>query len=250
MKIAILTGASAGLGKEYFYNLTKRSDIDCIWLIARRKDRLEQLAADTDKPCVILPLDLTDEQSFEILKEKLTEQTVEIKILINNAGFGKLGNVEELSVTDQTDMVRLNCAALTAVTTVCLQFMQKGSFIVNVCSIASFAPNPRMTVYSSTKAYVLSFSKSLRQEVKKRGINVLATCPGPMNTEFLSVANITGNSKTFDILPYCDPKKVAAHSLKQAEKGRAIHTPKLFYKFYRILAKLLPHSFIMKLSKT
>ncbi len=250
MKIAILTGASAGLGKEYFYNLKERSDIDCIWLIARRKDRLEQLALSTDKPCRILPLDLTDEQSFDILKEKLEEENAEIKILINNAGFGKLGNVEELSVKDQTDMVSLNCAAMTAVATICLKYMKKGSFMVNVCSIASFAPNPRMTVYSSTKAYVLSFSKSLRQEVKKRGINVLATCPGPMNTEFLSVANITGNSKTFDILPYCDPKKVAADSLKQAENGKAIHTPKLFYKFYRILAKLLPHSLVMKLSKT
>lgn len=250
MKIAILTGASAGLGKEYFYNLIKRSDIDCIWLIARRKERLMELAESTDKPCEILPLDLTDRTSFDVLSEKLKEQNPEVKILINNAGFGKLGNVEELSVQDQTDMVSLNCAAMTAVTTVCLKYMQKGSFIVNVCSIASFAPNPRMTVYSSTKAYVLSFSKSLREEVKHKGINVLATCPGPMNTEFLDVANISGNSKTFDILPYCDPKKVAAASLKQAEKGRAIHTPKLFFKFYRILAKLLPHGFVMKLSKT
>ena len=128
--------------------------------------------------------------------------------------------------------------------------MKSGSYIINVCSIASFCPNARMSVYSSTKAYVKSFSRGVRFENKKRGINVLAVCPGPMNTEFLGVAGISGNSKTFETLPYCDPSKVAIGSIKAAEKGRAIYTPRAFYKFYRALAKVVPTSIMMHLSKT
>ena len=108
-----------------------------------------------------------------------------------------------------------------------------------------------MTVYCSTKAYVLSFTKSLNFELRGTGINVCAVCPGPMATEFLDVAGISGGkSKTFETLPYCDPDKVAAGALKAASGGRNIYTPKAFYKFYRFLAKILPHSLVMKMSKT
>ena len=164
----------------------------------------------------------------------------------------------DMTYPDQAGMVDLNCRALTAVTTICLPYMKRragkekvSSFILNTCSIASFAPNPRMTVYCSTKAYVLSFTKSLNFELRGTGINVCAVCPGPMATEFLDVAGISGGkSKTFETLPYCDPDKVAAGALKAASGGRNIYTPKAFYKFYRFLAKILPHSLVMKMSKT
>ena len=108
-----------------------------------------------------------------------------------------------------------------------------------------------MTVYCSTKAYVLSFTKSLRFELRGTGINVCAVCPGPMATEFLDVAGISGGkSKTFETLPYCDPDKVAAGALKAASAGRNVYTPRAFFKFYRFLAKILPHSLVMRMSKT
>jgi len=151
----------------------------------------------------------------------------------------------------QTRMIDLNNRAMTAVTSVALPFMTRGSFVINVCSIASFAPNPRMTVYSSTKAYVLSFSKSLRFELKKKGINVLALCPGPMDTEFLPAAGIAkGASHTFDTLPRVQPAMAAERSLRAAAKGRGIYTPRAFFKLYRLLAKLLPHGLVMHMSKT
>ena len=180
----------------------------------------------------------------------LSKNDANIKILINNAGYGTLGDVYESDYMTQSGMVDLNCRALTALTAISLKHMQEGSFIINVCSIASFCPNARMTVYSSTKAYVKSFSRGLRFENKKRGINCLAVCPGPMETEFLSVGNIKGNSKTFDTLPYCNPSKVAKNSLVYAEKGRAVYTPTAFYKFYRFLAKIVPTGIMMHLSKT
>lgn len=251
MGIAILTGASAGLGKEYFKHLVKLDSIDEIWLIARRRDRLEEMAESCSKKCRVIAMDLTDKQSLKELDNILNEEKPDVKALVNNAGFGKLGNVDELPYEEQTMIVELNNTALTAVTAMTLPFMSKGAFILNVCSIASFCPNPRMTVYCSTKAYVLSFTKSLRYELKGRGINCCAVCPGPMSTEFLSVAGIGNhNSKTFDTLPYCDPAKVAEISVKKALAGKAVYTPRLFFKFYRVLAKILPHNWLMPLSKT
>ena len=180
MKVAILTGASAGLGTEYFKNLIPRNDIDEIWLIARRADRLEEMAASCSKKCRVIPMDLTDKANLDTLKNIFETENPDVRILINNAGFGKLGNVDELPFDEQMKIVELNAAALTGVTAIALKFMQAGAFILNVCSIASFCPNPRMTAYSSSKAYVLSFSKSLRYELKNRKINVCAACPGPM----------------------------------------------------------------------
>lgn len=259
MKIAIITGASSGLGEKLLCETQKRFSLDEIWIIARRAVRLETLAEKCAGAAKIVPvpLDLTDYASYDKLSAMLEEKKPEIFALINNAGFGKLGNMIDMTYPAQAGMVDLNCRALTAVTTVCLPYMKKregkekvSSFVLNTCSIASFAPNPKMTVYCSTKAYVLSFTKSLRFELRGTGINVCAVCPGPMATEFLDVAGITGNSKTFDTLPYCDPDKVAAGALKAANAGRNVYTPKVFFKFYRLLAKLLPHSLVMHMSKT
>lgn len=250
MTVTVLTGASSGLGKEFFEALCASVQADEIWVIARRRERLEALAAAHPQKAVrILPLDLTAEDSFRTLQTLLETERPQVKALVNNAGFGKLGNVADVPYSAAAGMVDLNCRALTVLTTLFLPYMQKGSFILNVCSIAAFVPNTRLTVYSSTKAYVFSFSTALRRELKPRGINVLAVCPGPMATEFLPVAGIeNGASKTFERLPYCDPTRVAKTALKKAQKGRAVYTPRGFYKFYRVLAKLLPHNWLMPLS--
>lgn len=252
MKTAIITGASSGLGAEFVKAvLNKRCDIEKIIVIARRKDRLEQLKAELGDIIHPLPLDLTDGKSYEELKKVLESLGAEVKLLINNAGFGKLGDFDKIDASDNALMVRLNCEALTAVTGVCLPFMKDGGEIINTCSIASFAPNIRMAAYSSTKAYVMSLSRALREELKPRKINVLACCPGPMDTEFLPVANITkGASHTFDTLPRVDARVMAEKSLDASQKGKAVYTNKLFYKFYRLVAKILPHSLVMKFAKT
>ena len=251
MSIAILTGASAGLGQSFFKSLlTRHPDLDSIWLIARRKERLEEMGEGSPIPVKVLPLDLVDTANYDLLADALKEAGAKVKILINNAGLGELDNVADSTWPVQSRMVDLNCRALTAVTTVVLPYMERGSFIVNVCSIASFCPNARMTVYSSTKAYVMSFTKGLREELKPLGINALAVCPGPMNTEFLDVANITERSKMFKTLPYSDPDAVADKAMVAAAKGRCVYTHLLLFKVYRVLAKILPHSLMMKFCKT
>lgn len=252
MNIAVITGASSGLGAEYtkaVYNT--RLDLDEIWIIARRFDRLQALQQELGSTVIPVQLDLTDDGATEKYTALLKEKNATVKLLINNAGFGKLGNFDELSEKENVGMVRLNCEALTAITSATLPFMNENSEIINTCSIASFAPNTRMAVYSSTKAYVMSLSRALRVELKPRKINVLAVCPGPMDTEFLAVANIPkGASHTFDTLPRVNAQTIAKKSLIASKKGKAVYTNKLFYKFYRFIAKILPHSIVMKMCGT
>lgn len=252
MNIAVITGASAGLGTEYAKAVDKMRDgIDEIWLIARRKEKLNEVAKLLTKPVRILDLDITNNNHIETYENLLKTENANVKLLINNAGCGKLGMFDRLSKEENGSMVRLNCEALTVMANVTLPFMKENSEIINTCSIASFAPNTRMAVYSSTKAYVMSFSRALRSELKSRKINCLAVCPGPMETEFLGLAGIEkGTSHTFDTLPRDNPQKVAEHSLKASRKGKAVFCDKFFYKFYRLAAKVLPTSIVMKMAKT
>ena len=252
MKTAIITGASSGLGRELARQIEDVfPDIERYWLIARREDRLESLAISLpgrDTAC--LALDLCDPMSFVSLKDRLAEEKPEISLLVNCAGCGYLGRVGEMDTASQTRMVDLNVRALTAVTNIVLPYMPEGSHILNVSSIASFCPNPRMTVYSSTKAYVSSFTVGLNEELRRRKVSVTAVCPGPMDTEFLPLAGVTGRSSTFEFLPYCDQVRVAGGALRAAKAGHTLSTPKLLYKFYRVPAKLTPTQLLVKFVKT
>lgn len=252
MKIAVITGASSGLGKEYVSEvLRQRNWLDEIWIIARRQERLEQIKSLYGEKIRAVALDITKESAQESYADLLNESQAQVMLLINNAGYGKLGNFDEIPVNDNAGMVRLNCEAVTVMSALTIPFMTYGSEIINVCSIASFAPNPRMAVYCSTKAYIMSLSRCMRYELKHRGINVIAVCPGPMDTEFLPNANITpGKSHTFDTLPRVKTSDVAKKSLIASEKKNSVYTNHIFYKFYRLIAKILPHSLVMKFSKT
>lgn len=253
MSVAIITGASSGLGAEYARALRAlRPDIDTYWLIARRTDRLEAMKKELPGIKIeSISLDLTKESCLTALADKLEKEKPDVALLVNNAGRGKLGEFSGQPWRDQADTVELNNTALTAVTSMALPHMQRGSAIVNVCSIAAFVPTARMTVYCSTKAFVMSFSRALRHELKGRGINVLAACPGPMETEFLPLAGIEkGKSASFDWLPRVNPTRMAEKSLKAAFAGRAVYTDKTIYKLYRVVAKLLPHAWLLKFTAT
>lgn len=252
MKTAIITGASSGLGQEFARQLKEVfPEVECCWLIARRGDRLKKLAAamsDLEVEC--LALDLCDTMSLMAFQEKLVANQPEVTLLVNNAGCGYLGRIGEVDTASQTRMIDLNLRALTAITNMTVPFMTSGSRILNVSSIASFCPNPRMTVYSASKAYVTAYTIGAAEELKNKKISVTAVCPGPMATEFVDVGNIVGNSRMFEILPYCDQVRVAAGALRAARAGRTIYTPKLFYKFYRLLAKVTPTKLMVKFTKT
>lgn len=251
MKAAIITGASAGLGLELLKAApTYFPEIEEYWLIARRKEKLIEAASHIKRPCRIFPLDLTAADSYQTLAKELEKIHPEIELLVNNSGCGYLGNVGEGNLDDQLRMVDLNLKGLTAVTHITIPYMPEGSHIINISSIASFCPNARMTVYSAGKAYVSAFTYGIREELRGKGITATAVCPGPMDTDFIYLGDIKGNSKTFDVLPYCDPKKVADGAYRAALQGKMNYTPLAFYKLYRALAKILPVSVTMKMSKT
>lgn len=252
MKIAIVTGASAGLGREIVRQIEAVfPEIEQYWLIARRQNRLKELAASLPEGrAECLPMDLCDPMSFITLQEKLAAERPEVALLVNNAGCGYLGNIGEVETSTQTRMVDLNLRALTAITNIVVPFMAPGSRVLNVSSIAAFCPTPRMTVYSASKSYVSAFTVGLAEELRPKGITATAVCPAPMATEFLEVGRIAGNSRMFERLPYCDQVQVAGGALRAARAGRTIYTPKLFYKVYRLVAKVTPVKLMVKFTKT
>lgn len=251
MKTVVITGASSGLGREFFRAAVKKFSDAEFWLIARREEKLRETAAIApDVKTRIISADIASDEGLGAISALLVSEKPDIKLLVNNAGFGRLGNVGDIDPIVQRDMATLNCGALAAISAMAVGCMSAGSCIINVASIAAFVPTPRMTDYCSTKAFVLSFSKAMREEYRAKGINVLAVCPGPMTTEFLGVAGITSeNSKTFATLPYCNAASVAEKALTAALRGRAVYTNRFIYKFYRVLSRIVPHGLFMKFTK-
>ncbi|MBQ8546416.1 MAG: SDR family NAD(P)-dependent oxidoreductase [Clostridia bacterium] len=250
MNIAIITGASSGIGVEFFKEI-QNEPLDEVWVIARREKSLTEICQKYAKIGYrVLPMDITNKESIEKLSKLLEAEEPCIKFLFNNAGFGVFGAVNTVDYVRQSQMIDLNVKSLTEITSITLKYMDRGSCIINTSSIASFVPNARMASYSASKSYVQSFSIALRHELKKRKINVTAVCPGPMATDFFNIAGVQkGASKKIDSLPMCDPHKTAKGAIKSAKRGRAVYTPRLFYKGCRLLAKVAPHRILMNLAK-
>ncbi|HBM75861.1 MAG TPA: dehydrogenase [Clostridiaceae bacterium] len=250
MSVAVITGSSSGLGREYVNVVVNEfPEVDEIWMVARRLERLNEIAKQyPQKKCKAIGLDISKDESYETLNKILTEAKPDIKLLISNAGVAKRGNFDKAGLKSQLDMCDLNVKGATAVTHLCLPYMKKGSIIMETCSVSAFAPNPHLNVYSATKAYLMSFCTGLRQELKPRGINVCAVHPGWMNTEMNAGGKNTNHTSVSKFLPEVDVKKLASKSLAAARKGKASYTQGAFYKFYHLLAKILPHTLIVKFS--
>ena len=166
MRIAVITGASSGMGREFVLQLAKKEPFDEIWVIARSRDKLEALAADCAIPVRVIPLDLSDNASYDVYRDQLSAHQPEIGVLVNCAGYGKFGHAGEIPMEEQLGMIDLNCRALTAFTLLSLPYMKRGSKIVQVDSLSAFQPVPYMTVYGASKAYVLSYSRAMNVEMK------------------------------------------------------------------------------------
>lgn len=252
MRIAILTGASSGLGRAFAERIHAIfPEIEEIWLVARRAERLEALAAESDAARMVpVPCDLLEEESYLQLLERLAREQPKVELLINNAGCGFLGAFAESSEDEQLRSVDLNVRALTRLTRAVLPYMPRGARVLNTSSIASFSPNPNMAVYSATKAYVTFFSRALNDELRESGRSCTAVCPAPMNTEFLTLGRVAGNSRMFERLPYETVEEVSLGALKAARARRAVYTPRTFYRFYRFLCRILPDALLIRLGRT
>ncbi len=246
MSIAVITGASSGLGVCYIDAVTKLfPEIDELWLIARREERLKEVSMKyPDKHCAIIPMDMTDMSSFKLLEEKLKTNNPQIEVLINDAGMSIGSPFEDMELESMLKIIDLNCKGATAITKICLPYIIDGGTILEVSSTSAFVPNTNLIVYCASKSYVSAFSLGLREELKDRHINVCAMCPGFMLTEMTKLELTKGQSQRR--LPVIDPKTAALKSLKAAKKGRAVYTTGAFYKCYRLLVKLIPHTLLVK----
>lgn len=244
--IAIVTGTSSGIGRE----IVKRIDrdyptIDEVWVVARREERLTELAKETFIKLKILTLDLALPESIDTLKAELETTKSNVKLLVNAAGYGKFGKIGELPLAEEIGMVRLNVEAMTAVTSTVLPHIQSGGKIIQIASSAAFAPQPNFGIYAATKAYVLSYSQALNEELRGKNISVTAVCPGPVETEFFDVAETTNRVPFMDTLPKTNPKDEARHALKDSQKGKAVSTYGPVATGFRIAGKLLPVGIIL-----
>lgn len=251
MNIAIVTGASSGMGRETARQLDKiySEGLDEIWLIARRTERLKQLASSLRHKSRILPLDLTDRKDLAELELSLNLSNPNIKMLVNASGYGILGDFKNSNITEQSGMVRLNCEALTHVTRLCLDYMRKGARIIQFASSAAFLPQPGFAVYAASKAYVLSFSRALNAELLSEGISVTAVCPGPVDTEFFKIAEKSGSNFDFKKYFMKDEKEVVKQALIDSYHRRSISVYSFFMKALLIVSKLIPHELILLILK-
>jgi len=245
MKIAVITGASSGMGREFVRQLDRAEQFDEIWVIARRKERLEALAAEVRAPLRAISLDLSRMESIDEYRALLEEAKPVVSVLVNGSGFGKFRRFDEASLQDCCDMIDLNAKALMAMTYVTLPFMEKGSRIYQVGSLSAFQPVPYIGVYGASKAFVLSFSRALNTELKSRGIRSMAVCPGWVATEFFDHA-VSDDSVTYYNKIY-QPQDVVRTALKDMKKGRDVSVHGLQIKGQVLLVKLLPHRLVIKI---
>ena len=247
MKIAIVTGASSGMGREMVYELADRfAALEEIWVIARRKERLDEFDGRLPVKCRKFVLDLSRQEDRIKLSDALEQIRPEVKILVNAAGFGATGAVGTVSEQESIGMIRLNCEALTAVTECVLPYISSNSRIIQFASAAAFLPQPGFAVYAASKAFVLSYSRGLNAELRKKQITVTAVCPGPVKTEFFDIALHGGKLTSYKKWVMVKPKKVVRQAIRDSQMGREISIAGLPMKLFFILCKVLPHRLLMQ----
>jgi short-subunit dehydrogenase len=247
-KIALITGASSGLGVEFALQIEKKFFLDEVWLVARRADPMRELAQRFLKSAgVILPLDLTNRSDLAALHKRLEEENPEIEFLVNNAGYGKVGPIDKLGLQEQVQMIDLNVTALTYLTRAAIPFMKPGSSIIQVASSVAFSPAPFFAVYAATKAFVVSLSDALGYELKSQGIKVLAVCPGPVETEFFTVAqkndfmkDRVGEAEPFNHALYASSRDVVAKAIMDLGKGKRHSIFGFSIQLFAALAPVVP----------
>lgn len=245
MKIAIVTGASSGIGREFVLQLEKEG-LDEIWVIARREERLRQLQKEVKTKLCILALDLTNPVSFDRYRKELEEKKPEVQWLINASGYGKFGYYDELSVAEGRHMIELNVQALVELTVCTLPFVKRGGHVLQMASVASFQPLPNFNLYAAGKAFVRSYSRGLREEVRPLGITVTAVCPGWVETEFMEHTDQGKTRVTLKAFrPILPAQRVVAQALRDGRNNRPLSVCGLYNKMQHVLSKVLPNQMLL-----
>ena len=249
MNIAIVTGASSGMGREFVLQLKDYVRVDEIWVIARRLEALESLKTEVSVPVRPITLDLADPTAFPTLENLLAEIKPNIKLLVNAAGFGKFGAYHKVTLAEDAAMIDLNCRAVVLMTRLCLPYMEKGAHILQLDSLSAFQPVPYITTYGATKAFVLSYSRAMNRELKSKGIRMMAMNPGWVKTEFFNHAFQTNEASEVQYFNRLyEAKDCVATGLKdlyKSKKDYSVHG--LPVKLQVLGVKILPHRLVMNI---
>ena len=248
--IIIITGASSGIGMEFALQLDAHlRKTDEIWLIARRKDKLLELSKRMRNNTRILSMDVTKEGQIDRLEDTLKDNDCRIRMLINCAGYGTIGNFMGSDREDQAGMVRLNCEALANVTHCCLPYMCRNSRIINIASSASFVPQPGFAIYAASKSFVNSFSMALREELIDKEIYVTSVCPGPVDTPFFERAEANGSIMNVKKMIMADVQGVVTKALRDSCQKKARSVYSLPIQAFDVLCKTVPHTILVPIIK-
>ncbi|MCM1027151.1 MAG: SDR family NAD(P)-dependent oxidoreductase [Roseburia sp.] len=246
MNIILITGASSGIGREFAFQLDPYfKNIDEFWLIARRESGLKKTAECLRHKFRVIPMDITDPNSLDALEDQLIEQNAVVRMLVNCAGFGLMGAFSEQPTESAMAMIRLNCEALTEMTHRMIPYMRKNSRIIQLASSAAFLPQPDFAVYAATKAYVLSFSRALNEELRPLRIAVTSVCPGPVDTPFFEIAEQTGSTLKLKKYVMAFAEQVVEQAIRDSYYRRSMSVYSLPIKAFHVLAKAVPHDVLL-----
>ena len=247
MSVAIITGASGGIGSEFARQLNKLGLIDEFWFVARSEDKMNKLADELGVKAKIIGADLTSEDGVNKVREALESEKPEVKFLINASGFGNFGAFDELSEKEVVQMIDLNVKALVLLTHMTVPYMEPGGRIIQLGSGSCFTPLPYFNIYSSSKVFVLHYTKSLNYELKKYGVRATCFCPGWVGTDFLDKSVANGNTHPKKIKPVLNCEKVVRGCLKASIKGKAMFVTGKYTKFQHVLFKLVPDCILSRI---
>lgn len=242
-KIAIITGATGGIGKE-FTRLLVKEDLDEIWVVARNQEKLDLLKVEYGERIIPVSKDLANTKDLCKIGELLEDTKPVVQYLVNNASLAKMGSYKDFTVEEIENTINVNCKAPVVLSNLCLPYMEKGSCILNISSASAFQPNPYINLYAASKAFERSYSRALNVEVASLGITVTAVCPSWVDTEMLT-KTINGHEVRFPGM--VTAKQVAEKAVKDTKKGKDMSICSLYVRCQHVNVKLLPHKIVMKI---
>ena len=247
MSIAIITGASSGIGEQFVRELARLEAVDGFWLIARRGERMQSLSDELGINAKIITADLSCDSGLDKIREALESERPEVGFLINAAGFGNFGTLDELPMSDAMRMIDLNVKALVAITNMTVPFVTRGGRIIELGSGSCFTPLYGFNVYAASKAFVLHYSKALYYELRERGISVTCFCPGWVDTEFIGKAlSRTDVTHPKRMWPMLSVERVVRGCVRASLRGRKMYVTNWFTKLQHLLFKILPDGILSR----
>lgn len=248
MSLAVITGASSGIGMEFARQMKEKLGVDEFWLVARNGDRMKDLADELGVKCNIISADLATDEGIEKYRAELTEKKPEISYLVLAAGFGVFGAFDSISEKNVAGMIDLNVKAVVLMTQMSIPYIKRGGRIVELGSGSCFTPLPHFNVYSSSKVFVLHYTKSLNYELKPYGIKATCFCPGWVKTDFLPKSlNAPGAYVPKKMKPLLDPERAVSGCIRAMVKGKRMYVTNWYTKMQHVLFKLLPDRILTRL---